>query len=174
MADPLDFTDKLKKEWFVIKGAPFSFAACCLIVACVLWGVFFFHYAGILESNKAQNDSQQAQIENLKTALNDAQKLNSTEPQMPLKLRTEILAHQLYEFSTTFAERNTNNSIRIPNWNTEYLTNFLERIENVRTEIEKSGLNTDGLAKSLANPDLSPVVTFEIAEELQKLSSNLK
>jgi hypothetical protein len=54
------------------------------------------------------------------------------------------------------------------------LTNFLERIENVRTEIEKSGLNTDELAKSLANPDLSPVVTFEIAEELQKLSGNLK
>src|ERR1035438_7475031 len=90
MADPWDITDKLKKEWFVIKGAPFSFVACCLIIACVLWGIIYWHYAGILESNKAQIDSGQTQIESLKTALNNAQKQNSAEAQIPLKERTEI------------------------------------------------------------------------------------
>ena len=78
MSDPLQSLDRIKKEIPVIRGAPFSFIAMCLLVALFCWAVNWWHYSGKIENLESAVSSKQNLLDDCQRKNDDLKKQNSS------------------------------------------------------------------------------------------------
>jgi hypothetical protein len=61
VSDPLTILDRLRNEWGVIKGAPFSFVIASMVVLIFCSGAFWWYYGAVLIHKEAQIQTLQTE-----------------------------------------------------------------------------------------------------------------
>jgi len=170
-----DVIDRFKKEWRVIRGAPWSFITClsllALPTAIAIWEIDERHYRGLIDEKDATIKRVEADRDSYKNRLQEAG-VTST----PLKKRALVLVADMTDFADNWP---TNAGPGELFWKFE--NRFRNRFDKIVAELEEQGQHSkdfesdsDFMSAAHNVTGFNAGVVYRTAKNLRTLAEGLK
>lgn len=177
-----EIIDHFKQEGQVIKGSPFAFATCVLVLAGFIFAGVAWHYEGMLAQKDATIAQKDARIGTISEQRDGANRENDKllkqveelriyrgKDTLPIKTKALILARQIHDFTKDWKDTDPDQYQNVQ----KYLQRFGLRASIVRDDLDQSGQQSDALDKVMYNFNFRYGDVRTIAAEIEKLADNL-